>query len=792
MPRATKSWFGTRSSSGSLRSILLLLGAGVIVGALGVTSSCYDRVAALEEQIGLRALFWLRGARPAPDDAIIVTMTRDSSHVISLPNDPRKFHRCIDMHVGDVPRDYQSLPALPARWPRCVHARLLSALTRAGADTVIIDVLFRPRPPSMGPAGGKDEDEVLAEAIQSARKVILAQKLEVQHAIPVPQPEESETEALVDLSEKVEHAALGTAPMLLPKTSNRAFNRFYAFKSGGWHGPAMPVVALQSYALEALPDLLQLLSIMVPAQTEGLREDAQAIQNARQLQVLCLLLRRVFSEQPGLAAKLQEELRGADWADLAPHRRRQLQALIEVYGGEDIRYFNFFGLPGAIKKIRFDEFLDPARRTPQTDLRGKVVFVGFSEVGQSEQLDHYPTVMSEDSRSEFSGVELGATAFLNLLDNSTLKKANRSVELALVFLFGLGLVVAMRFLPLPWAGLCALLMCAGYMLLVTWRFSADGVWLPLVTPLGICMPLAVINALSMHVYDMRAQSATAYSILSQFIPVHLVRQFVENVGHIDTANQTLHSVCVSTDAKQYTSISESMEPDALVRFMNHYFGELFQPVANHGGMVLDTAGDSMVAVFPARNPQSDVRAQACVACLEILDAIDRFNLASKTGQLPTRIGVDFGAITLAKMGTANYYGYRAVGDRVNTASRLQDLNKHLGTRLLVSDRVISNLDGFVARDLGNFLLRGKHIPVHIYELIGTEASATDQHKTLCVKFSAAMADLNYGDHRSAAKAFREIIAEVPGDGPSMFYLERIRNGESFPNDGIQVGEASAP
>ena len=72
----------------------------------------------------------------------------------------------------------------------------------------------------------------------------------------------------------------------------------------------------------------------------------------------------------------------------------------------------------------------------------------------------------------------------------------------------------------------------------------------------------------------------------------------------------------------------------------------------------------------------------------------------------------------------DHYEYRAVGDIVNTATRLEGLNKHLGTRLLVGAEVLQGLDGLMSRELGAFLLAGKSRPIVVHELIARAADAT--------------------------------------------------------------------
>jgi adenylate cyclase len=174
--------------------------------------------------------------------------------------------------------------------------------------------------------------------------------------------------------------------------------------------------------------------------------------------------------------------------------------------------------------------------------------------------------------------------------------------------------------------------------------------------------------------------------------------------------------CVITDAERYTSVAESVDPGEAVEFINRYLQVLFKPVYDNGGVVADVRGDGMLAVWAETAPSAELRARVCRACLQIAADSERF--------FPTRIGAYYGPIALATVGTAAHREYRAVGDTVNTASRLEALNKQLGTRVLVSASLAEGLGGFRFRDLGEVELRGKRNPVHVLELLYKSRSLT--------------------------------------------------------------------
>lgn len=240
------------------------------------------------------------------------------------------------------------------------------------------------------------------------------------------------------------------------------------------------------------------------------------------------------------------------------------------------------------------------------------------------------------------------------------------------------------------------------------------------------------------------------------------------------------AACVMTDAEGYTGLAEGMDPPQLVEVVNRYFRELFAAVLGNHGVVVDVKGDGILAVWTSEAPGVRLRARVCAACLEILDAAERFNDASPGRGLPTRIGVDFGPVVLANVGAFERYEYRAIGDTVNVCSRLEELNKILGTRLLVSEPLAEGVEGFLFRDLGPFVLRGKRSAVRVLELIAGRSHASREQVLLCRRFAIAREMYEAGRVDEARLQFSALRAAFPHDGPTRFFLQRCFAGEREP------------
>jgi adenylate cyclase len=217
--------------------------------------------------------------------------------------------------------------------------------------------------------------------------------------------------------------------------------------------------------------------------------------------------------------------------------------------------------------------------------------------------------------------------------------------------------------------------------------------------------------------------------------------------------------------------------------MNQYYAELFKPVERLGGVVSEVVGDAMLAIWAASSAQTSVRRQACQAALDIVAALERFNQAvAERPALPTRFGLHSGQMFLGSIGASHHYEYQAVGDMVNTATRIQGLSKYLGTRILASEETVDGLEEFLTRPVGSFLLVGKSTAVRVVELGGRKQDANPQVTLVYQKFADALEAYRRRQWRDAASRFSEILDVLPEDGPSRFYLHRCESYVLNPPD----------
>jgi adenylate cyclase len=293
-------------------------------------------------------------------------------------------------------------------------------------------------------------------------------------------------------------------------------------------------------------------------------------------------------------------------------------------------------------------------------------------------------------------------------------------------------------------------------------------------------PLAFLGGVIWNYLDTKKEQEKIRKAFEYYLPKNVVDQLLENLGDIGASAETVYGVCLFTDAEHYTSLSETLGPKELGAFMNRYYETLFRPVKEHGGVVSNLAGDSMLAIWVSATPDAALRDKACLAAIDIHKEVSRLYDPSDPQQLKTRIGMHYGDVFLGNIGAIDRYQHSVMGDIVNTASRIEGLNKHLGTRVLVSAEVVDQLGGLLTRELGSFRPKGKTQPVVLHELICRLSDADGKQKEAFGFFAEGLHAFREKSYDEAIEKFRRSLDTLGDDEPSRFYISLCERHKANP------------
>jgi adenylate cyclase len=698
------------------------LGLGLVVGLLGILISLLPGTSEWEESIGLGLLFKLRGQLPPPEDVAIVSINGETAGQLGL---------------GEEIPD----------WPRSTHADLIDNLSRAGASVIAMDIFFK-KPSS------DEMDLRLTESISKAQNVLLVAYLQ-QQSVDSGQ-ETLHIERLLPPLKRFREKAAGIAPFVLPKVPVRV-SRFWTF-NGNDKLPSLPVAALRQWVD---PQGNQLRQLLTQAGETNLQVNSQT-------------LYKQLRTDRGLGEALLVNLESSPPKKLNQKQIEHLKSLVTLYAGAERPYLNFYGPPGSIKTYPYQTLLSDASPALQ-EFQNKVIFIGYAGDYQPQQKDGFYTIFSQPSGLDLSGVEIAATAFANLLNRETISPLPPGGLALFLLAYGFCITLLFRFLP-GLSGLLAGLCFATLHLLFAYTiFVQYQLWMPWFIPLALQLPLALILYLTWHYRQMQISREKLRELFGYYLPNDVIDRLARDQEEAFQQRDIAFGVCLASDAQQYTKLAETLEPEQLQTFLNRYYEVLFVPVRSRGGVVSDVVGDAMLAIWPSATRDLTLAQKACEAALDINLALEHANFEPK---LPTRIGLHAGKLVMGHVGAIDHFEYRAVGDMVNTASRIENLNKLLGTSILASGDLIKDLKGIVLRELGEFSVPGRQQPITLYEVAASEVTVTPEMRSLHTAFSQALSDWRQGERKMACEKFEAILHKYPDDGPSAYYMQQYHERRS--------------
>jgi serine phosphatase RsbU (regulator of sigma subunit) len=451
---------------------LKAISLGFLVGIVGLVISPFHFALSIEENNGLGLLFKLRGPRQAPSDVVIISIDKQSSENLNLPDNPDK-------------------------WPRSLHAQLTENLAREGAEVIAFDVYFiEPR--------SIEEDNLFAESIRKARNVVLAESLRAKEV-----PLSGSGGALTGVHRIVKvlkpiaplsRSAVATAPFPLPRIPFRV-NQYWTFQPEAGDSPTLPVAAFQLFTLPIYEEFIQLLEKVSPNQAGKLPLDSKTAIKTRGLKRLIGDIREIFEREPLIAERMLEELENTGPLSVNMKGYGLLKSLIEMYGGAHSRYLNYYGPPGTITTIPYHQALQLSHGTSgskQIDLKGKAVFVGLSEILLADRKDSFYTVFSQANGIFISGVEIAATAFSNIIEDTHVKPIRSPFHILIILLWGFltGIICRVSTIKVGTSSVVGLSIL--YLVAATYQFKANHSWYPIIIPLFLQGPLSILGAVAIE------------------------------------------------------------------------------------------------------------------------------------------------------------------------------------------------------------------------------------------------------------------------------------------------------
>jgi adenylate cyclase len=439
----------------------------------------------------------------------------------------------------------------------------------------------------------------------------------------------------------------------------------------------------------------------------------------------------------------------------------------------------------------FREFPAHAVRVlPEAWFKDKIVLIGAN----LSLTDRYRTPFSigrDVGDNRMAGIVIQAHILAQMLEGRVAPEERafvpHLVTLALLALIGAalgstGVPISAR---LGGATLAVVLLwAAGWYL-----FKADHPFVPLVEAMtggrNVLVPLIEpIVALGMALWlsdawsgrEERQQKKFIQGVFSKYVSADLLNEIVKDPKKLDLSASRRPMSLIFTDVQGFTTLSEKLEAAHLADVLNRYLDGGCREIWKYGGTINQFTGDAIYAMFNAPREQPDHAKLALKAALDI----DTFSEAFRAGERAkgvdmgmTRIGVHTAEANVGNFGSLDRYEYKALGDAVNTAARLEGLNKYFGTRILITQQTRDASPEIPCRKVGGVIVKGKSEPIHVYEPL-TGARADDDN----TKRYLAAFELMKAKDPAALAAFEDLCRRYPDDALAEYHLDRLKEGET--------------
>lgn len=347
--------------------------------------------------------------------------------------------------------------------------------------------------------------------------------------------------------------------------------------------------------------------------------------------------------------------------------------------------------------------------------KDKIVLISASAVGLKD-------LRSTPFSPVTPGVEIHANIIDNILSNRFLHTINISYKRLYIFLLA-AIIAIISHLSGPYKGFFAVAATAGSFTGFHWIIFGKGVVLPVVEPV-VAMTMTYLGMLLLNYILEQKEKTYIKTAFGYYIDPVVLEDILKSPEKLKLGGEKRYMTVLFSDLEGFTALSEQLPPDEISAILNEYLSCMVRCIMQTKGTLDKFIGDSVMAFWNAPSEQKDHAALACKTALLMMKELNRLREKWAEEQKPllnARIGINTGEMVVGNMGSKEIFDYTVIGSEVNTASRLESVNKDFGTRIAVShatrmEAEKSHPERFVFRRLAGVVLRGKNKSLEVYEL----------------------------------------------------------------------------
>jgi adenylate cyclase len=304
-------------------------------------------------------------------------------------------------------------------------------------------------------------------------------------------------------------------------------------------------------------------------------------------------------------------------------------------------------------------------------------------------------------------------------------------------------------------------------------FALKGIFLEMFRPGGAFFFAYLSSMIYKYVAEERDKRFIS-NAFSHFLDKAVIREILADPSKLKLGGERREVTILFNDIRDFTSISEKIQPEQLSEFLNIHLTEMTNIVFHNGGLLDKYIGDAVVALFGAPVARVDHAKMGAKTALEMVRVVKRIRdqfQGTPMENLRIGVGVNTGIVSVGNMGSSYRFNYTAIGDEMNLGARLEGLNKLYGTNIIVSQSTVKFLDdSFILRELDFVQVKGKSEPVGIYQLFDAEE---DLQQEVIELYHQGLIAYCGCDWEMAASKFHQVLKLSANDKPSKLMLDRV-------------------
>ncbi len=375
---------------------------------------------------------------------------------------------------------------------------------------------------------------------------------------------------------------------------------------------------------------------------------------------------------------------------------------------------NYRGPERTFPHYSVSDILD--RTLPAGTFKNKIVLIGATAIGI---YDLRVTPFS----SNMAGIEKHASVVDNILRRDFIVRTESSVTLLVLF-FALLLGLALPRLGAKSGAVLFLALFGGYLAVVYSLFVHKGIWFNLVYPASsLFFGYTSQTAYRFFMEERRARDIRR--MFSSYVSKRIVDELIRDPSKTKLGGERKEITVLFSDIRGFTTFSEKHQPEEVVSLLNEYLGAMTKIVFEHEGTHDKFVGDAIMAFWGAPLNQADHAERACRCALAMIDKLQKLQQKwASEGKhvIDIGIGINTGEMVVGNMGAEGLkMDYTVIGDNVNLGARLEGLTRQYNNHIIISESTYGRVKHLVqAKELGSVTVKGKQLPVVIYDLVGLQ------------------------------------------------------------------------